>query len=782
MPFSVPTFYLLSFILSFSCLALPPDATKPLAYDKFRPLSELLPTPNDQRTASGAPGKAYWQQQADHEINVELDETSQNLKGSETITYHNNSPDTLTYLWLELDANLFAKHSASNLTEVLEGNQTESIHLDKFHPKTLQAELLKEKFDGSSTIDSVTDAQGKPLPFTIADTMMRVDLPTPVTSGSSVRFNISWHYHINDGTLLPVRTGYEYFKKDKNYIFEIANWYPRMCSYTDVRGWQNKAYLGVGEFSLEFGNYLVKITAPEDHIVSASGELQNAEQVLTATQRQRLKEAATAKHPVFIVTPDEAKKNETHHSSGKKTWIFKADNIRAFAFATSRKFIWDAQGVPASICADPQKPTMAMSFYPKEAEPLWSKYSTPTVLHTLEVYTQHTFPFPYPTVNSINGPIYGMEFSMICFNGTRPEKDGTYSKEKKEELIAVIIHEVGHNFFPMIVNSDEREWGWLDEGLNTFLEHLATDLWEKGFKNDRCVPRNLAKYMTGPDLVPIMTTADSLLKVGGSAYAKPGAGLNLLRDTILGPERFDFAFKVYANRWKFKRPEPADFFRTIADASGRDLDWFWRGWFYSIDPCSIAIDGIHQYILDTGNPELDKPITKKEKEERVKTVAEIRDANIKTYTELHPELKDFYSSYDEFSVLPSEREKFQELLKNLEKEEIDPNILTTKRNFYVIDFSNQGGLIMPIPLKIEYTDGTSEQFQIPAEIWRTNPQKVSKLLITTKVLKSVQVDPHEELPEIHRDLNFWPRQLVKDHFQFHLEEKKKNPMQELGKK
>ncbi|MCX6958386.1 MAG: M1 family metallopeptidase [Verrucomicrobiae bacterium] len=775
-----PLFFSLLF-LSHS-FALPPDAPKSLPSDKFKPLAELLPTPTEQRTASGAPGKAYWQQQADHEINVEVDETTQGLKASETITYHNNSPDTLTYLWLELDPNLFAKHSAKEFTEVLSGNQMDSIQLDKFKPKTLLSELQKEKFDGSLAIDSVTDSLGKPLSFLIADTMMKIDLPTPLASGSTLRFNIRWHYQINDGTLLPVRTGYEYFQKDKNYIFEVANWYPRMCSYTDVRGWQNKAYLGVGEFSLEFGNYLVKITLPEDHIVSASGELQNSEQVLTATQRERLKAAATAKHPVFIVTPEEAKKNEAHHPSGKKTWVFKADNIRTFAFASSRKFIWDAQGVPAAVCEDPKKPTIAMSFYPKEAEPLWSKYSTQAVLHTLEVYTQHTFPFPYPTVNSVNGPIFGMEFSMICFNGTRPEKDGTYSKETKEELIAVIIHEVGHNFFPMIVNSDEREWAWMDEGLNSFLEHLATDLWEKDFKNDRCVPRNLPKYMNGPDLVPIMTTADSILKLGGNAYAKPAGGLNLLRNTILGPERFDFAFKVYANRWKFKRPEPADFFRTISDASGCDLDWFWRGWFYSIDPCSISVDTVHQYILDTGNPTLDKPVAKKEKEEHIKTVAEIRDANVKTYVELHPELQDFYSSYDVFSVLPSEQEKFKTLLKALEEEEIDPSILTTKRNFYVIDFSNRGGLIMPIPLKIDYTDGTSEERRIPAEIWRTNNQKVSKLLITTKELKSLQVDPHEELPESHRDTNFWPRHLVKDHFQFKQEEKKKNPMQELQKK
>lgn len=777
-------FFLATFFgLVLSSFALPPDATQPLRPDKFRSLAEILPTPNDQRIASGAPGPRYWQQQADHEINVELNDNDQSLTASEKITYHNNSPTTLSFLWLEIDPNLFSQHSESWLTETLQSNQGDAIHLNKFKYQDLKEELLKEKFDGSLTIDSVTDASGKALPYKLLDTMMRIDLPTPLASGSTVTFQLSWHYKINDGTVLSIRTGYEFFKKDKNYIYEIGNWYPRLCSYSDVRGWQNKDYLGVGEFSLEFGNYLVNITVPDDHIVSASGELQNPEAVLTSTQRQRLKEASTAKKPVFIVTPQEAKANESHRPSGKKTWTFKADQIRTFAFGSSRKFIWDAQGAPASVAVHPEKPVMAMSFYPKEAEPLWSHYSTEAILHTLEVYSEYTFPFPYPTVNSVNGPIYGMEYSMLAFNGgIRPEEDGTYSKKAKEDLITVVIHETGHNYFPMIVNSDERQWTWMDEGLNTFLQQIATDRWEKNFINERYEPRHLAKYMKSEELVPIMTNADSLLKVGITGYAKPAAALSVLRDTIMGPELFDFAFKTYAERWKFKRPEPADFFRTMNDASGMDLDWFWRGWFYTVDPCNISIDNVHEYILDSGDPNIDKLVAKKEKEAEVKTLSDQRLEKMSMYVDRHPELKDFYSNYDEFSVLPSEQEKFKQLLKDLEKEGIDPKLLTTKRHFYVVDFSNLGGLVVPLILKVEYGDGTNEEMRIAAEIWRTNDAKISKLIMTEKEIKSLQLDPHEELPEVNRDNNFWPRRPSKIHFQFFQEEKKKNAMQELQKK
>ncbi|HKB91486.1 MAG TPA: M1 family metallopeptidase, partial [Opitutaceae bacterium] len=551
-----------AFVVS-SSLALPPDATKAIPTDKFRSLEEILPTPNEQRSASGAPGHSYWQQRADHEISVELDDANQSITGSEKITYHNTSPDTLTYLWLQLDPNLFAKHSDTRLTSGLPRNPSGTANLEKFPYKGLEALLLQENYEGALTVDGVTDSTNQPLPHTIVKTMMRVDLPKPLAPSGTYAFNVSWHYKINDAKLLPVRTGWEYFEKDKNYIYEIANWYPRMCAYTDVNGWQHKQYLGTGEFTVEFGDYLVKITVPDDHIVSASGVLQNADQALTAAQRDRLKQAETAKAPVFVVTPEEAKANESHKPEGKKTWVFKADNIRTFAFASSRKFIWDAQGAPGHASPNPAKPVMAMSFYPIEGEPLWSKYSTQSVIHTLDVYSSHTFPFPYPTAQSVNGPIGGMEYSMICFNGPRPEEDGTYSKRTKYGLISVVIHEVGHNYFPMIVNSDERQWMWMDEGLNTFLQYLAEQRWEKEYPSQRGEPRDIVEYMTGPDQVPIMVAADSLLKVGPNAYAKPATALNILRETVLGRELFDFAFKAYAQRWEFKRPEPADLFRTM---------------------------------------------------------------------------------------------------------------------------------------------------------------------------------------------------------------------------
>lgn len=780
MRFSITLLSLL-FLTSFS-FALPPDATRPILTDKFRSLEEVLPTPTSQRSASGAPGHAYWQQQADHEINMEIDDEKQILKGSEKITYHNNSPDRLTYLWLQLDANLFAKGSDRQLTSTLDCGSPDGLSLKKFHYKDLEACLLQEKFDGGTVVTSLTDADGKPLPHTIVKTMMRIDLPKPLEPGATFTFNVSWHYAINDATLLPTRTGYEFFKKDKNYIYEIANCYPRMCAYTDVNGWQHKQYLGNGEFALEFGNYLVHITAPDDHVVAASGTLQNPEQVLTAAERQRLKEAETATKPVFIITPEEAKANESHRSTGKKTWTFKADNIRAFAFASSRKFIWDAQGAPRHASQDPTKPVMAMSFYPKEAMPLWSQYATAAILQTLNIYSKHTIPYPYPVAISVNGPIFGMEYSMISFDANRPEEDGTYSKMQKYLLISVIIHEIGHNYFPMIINSDERRWGWMDEGMNTFLEYLTEQSWEKDFPSIRGDARSVTKYMKSWPQKPVMTAPDTVIQMGGNTYAKPSTALNILRETILGRDLFDFAFKTYAERWAFKRPEPADFFRTMQDASGVDLSWFWRGWFYTNDYCDIAIDDVHQYILNSRNPEIEKAAAKKEHNEETPSLLKQRDANEPKLVDSHPELKDFYNNFDEYSVLPSDRQKFKELLNDLNKEHIDPTLLQTKRNFYVIDFSNKGGLVMPIILQINYTDGTSEEMRIPAEIWRFNNEKVSKLLITSKELKSLEVDPHEETADVDRDNNYWPRRIIKDHLELFQEEKKQNPMQELAGK
>ncbi|HKP73410.1 MAG TPA: M1 family metallopeptidase, partial [Pyrinomonadaceae bacterium] len=569
--------------------------------DKFRQLEEDLPTPNEQRAASGAPGRAYWQQRADYTISVELDDANQRITGTETITYYNQSPDTLAYLWLQLDQNIWQKDSDARMTQTTSG-------FERVPFTTIENMLAARDFEGGYRITAVRDGKGAPLRHSIVKTMMRVDLPTPLAPGQSTSFAVDWNYNINNARKIGGRTGYEFFPKDGNYVYEIAQWFPRMAAYNDVSGWQHKQFLGSGEFTLEFGNYRVRITAPDDHIVSATGVLQNPNEVLTPTQRQRLEQARAAKNPMFIVTPDEARANETHKPAGKKTWVFHADNVRDFAFASSRKFIWDAQGHNVE-----GNRVMAMSFYPKEGEPLWSKYSTHAIMHTLNVYSRYSFTYPYPVAQSINGPVGGMEYPMICFNGPRPQEDGTYSAGTKYGLISVVIHEVGHNYFPMTVNSDERQWTWMDEGLNTFLQYLAEQEWEENYPSQRGEPKNITAYMASQNQVPIMTNSESLLQFGPNAYAKPATALNVLRETVLGRELFDFAFKQYSQRWKFKRPMPADFFRSMEDASGVDLDWFWRGWFYTTDRCDISIERVRLFTLDTQNPDVEKPARSKER-------------------------------------------------------------------------------------------------------------------------------------------------------------------------
>jgi hypothetical protein len=756
-----------------------PYSTKPLPTDKFRQLEELLPTPNEQRTASGAPGHAYWQQRADYVIDVTLDDTNQSITGKSTITYFNNSPDALSYLWLQLDQNIFSHTSDTRATSATPRATPGANPLDKFPYNSLDALLLQETYGSDLKIATVNDAAGAALPHTIVKTMMRVDRPAPLAPGAKTTFAIAWSYFINNAKLLAMRTGYEYFEKDKNYIYEIAQWFPRMAAYNDTMGWQHKQYLGRGEFTLEFGNYLVRLTVPNDHIVSGTGVLQNPEQVLTAAQRERLKTAETAQSPVFIVTPAEAKTAEAGKPTGTKTWIFKADNVRDFAFASSRKFIWDAMGAPSHASPDPKKPVMAMSFYPNEGEPLWSKYSTQAIIHTLDIYSKHTFAYPYPVAQSINGPIGGMEYPMICFNGPRPDEDGTYSKATKYGLISVVIHEVGHNYFPMIVNSDERQWTWMDEGLNSFCQYLAEQAWEKDYPSRRGEPRDIVGYMTGENQVPIMTNSESIAQLGPNAYGKPATALNILRETVLGRELFDYAFKTYAQRWAFKRPYPADFFRTMEDASGIDLDWFWRGWFYTNDHSDISIDAVRQYTLDSRDPAIEKPLTKKEKSELPKTLSATRNAELPKRVDTYPQLKDFYNDYDDATVLPGDKKKYDELLKSLTKDKVKTDLLKTPRNFYLIDFSNVGGLVMPIILKVDYTDGTTEEMRIPAEIWRVDNAKAAKLIMTTKELKGVQVDPHEETADADVENNFWPRRPIKSRFQLFVEPKEPTPMKEL---
>lgn len=735
--------------------------------DKFRQLEEALPTPNEFRTASGAPGEKYWQQQADYVIDVELDDKLQKIIGSEKITYTNNSPDTLSYLWMQLDTNILSFDSDAHLTDT-------SSHLGKVGFQTMQQLMAKETFDGSMKIAAVLDAEGNPLPYTVIKTMMRIDLPRPLGTGKSTRFSVDWSYLVNDSKSRPARTGYEYFEEDKNFLYEIAHWYPRMVAYADNSGWQHKQFLGRGEFTLEFGNFLTRITVPDDHIVAASGLLQNSEEVLTPQQRERLEQAKTAKKPMFIVTPEEAKKNEASQPKGKKTWVFKADRVRDFAFASSRKFIWDAQGHQLQ---GKEKPVMAMSFYPNEGEPLWSRYSTHAIIHTLNVFSKYTFPYPYPVAISVNGPVGGMEYPMICFNGPRPEKDGTYSKRTKYGLISVIIHEVGHNYFPMIVNSDERQWTWMDEGLTTFLQYLTEQEWEPEYPSRRGEPRDIVDYMKGDYQVPIMTNSESILQFGNNAYAKPATALNVLRETVLGRELFDYAFKEYCRRWMFKRPTPADFFRTMEDASGVDLDWFWRGWFYTTDHTDLAVENVRQYLLETGDPYVDKVRRKKERDEEPESLSEIRNKKLPKRTDNFPELKDFYNEYDDLDVTDADRKKFEDQLKELKADE--KKLLETQKYFYLIDLKNQGGLVMPVILKLTFEDDSSEMLRIPAEIWRLNNKSVSKLILTEKPLKSLTLDPHRETADTQLSNNEFPRTISKSYFQLEKSKKSKNEMQKL---
>lgn len=735
--------------------------------DKFRQLEEVLPTPNEYRTASGAPGQKYWQQQADYEIDVELDDALQKIIGSEKITYTNRSPDSLSYLWLQLDTNILSFDSDAHRTGT-------SSPLGKVGYKSMKQLLAKETFDGGMKIQAVRNAKGKPLPYTVIKTMLRIDLPQPLKTGGSTQFSVDWSYLINDSKSRPARTGFEYFEDDKNFLYEIAHWYPRMAAYTDNTGWQHKQFLGRGEFTLEFGNFLARITVPDDHIVAATGSLQNPKEVLTTEQQKRLKQAKTAKKPMFVVTPEEAKKNEASKPKGKKTWVFKADNVRDFAFASSRKFIWDAQGHQVE-----GQPVMAMSFYPKEGEPLWSKYSTHAIIHTLNVFSKYTFPYPYPVAISVNGPVYGMEYPMICFNGPRPEKDGTYSKRTKYGLISVIIHEVGHNYFPMIVNSDERQWTWMDEGITTFLQFLTEQEWEPDYPSRRGEPRAIVGYMKSNYQVPIMTNSESILQFGNNAYGKPATALNVLRETVLGRELFDYAFKEYARRWMFKRPTPADFFRTMEDASGVDLDWFWRGWFYTTDHTDIAIENVKQYSLETGDPYVDKVRRKKERKEEPESLSKIRNKKLPKRTDQYPELKDFYNKFDDLDVTDADRKKFEAHIKQLNAEE--KKLLETDKYFYLIDLKNNGGLVMPVILKLTLEDDSTHMIRIPAEIWRLNNVSVSKLILTDKPLKNLTLDPHRETADTQLSDNEFPRTIGKSYFQLQKSKKSKNEMQKQKK-
>lgn len=744
----------------------------------FEQMGTALPTPNTYRSASGAPGRDYWQQRADYNIKVELDDQKQRIIGSEKITYFNNSPEPLRYLWLQLDQNLFKAGSTGQVARSSSIDATRGASMATL----ATAEGKTDKAYGY-TIKNVKDAAGKSLKFTINETMMRIDLPTSLSTGQTFSFSLDFDFNIVDVIKSRSRGGYEFFEKDGNYLYEMAQWFPRMCVYDDVNGWQNKQFLGQGEFALVFGNYEVAITAPNDMVVGATGELQNAAQVLSAEQRKRLKQAEFAKTPVIIVSQAEAEASEKGKPTGKKTWIYKAENVRDFAFAASRKFIWDAMQVNVG-----GKYVWAMSLYPKEANPLWGQYSTRVVAHTLTSYSARTIDYPYPVAYSVHGPIGGMEYPMMSFNGARPEADGTYSEGTKNFLILVVIHEVGHNFFPMIVNSDERQWSWMDEGLNSFLEGLACLEWDRDFPASGIEPQSITRYMkTESDKQnPIMSSSDNILPntFGPNAYSKPATGLNILRETIMGRELFDYAFKEYARRWAFKHPQPADFFRTMEDASGVDLDWFWKGWFYGVEATDQAIAEVEWYNLNDQNPVTAKATAKTQADARKQTISNIRNkTDIKqTVVESDPTMWDFYNSYDPFKVTDADVKKFDDFKKGLTAEE--KKLFEENKNFYVLKFKNKGGLMMPIILEMTYEDGTKEVVRYPVEIWRLNSKEIQKTVATTKKVVKFKLDPFFEIPDIDTSDNAFPREPEQPtKFELFKQNRRSapNPMQEAQK-
>jgi hypothetical protein len=746
--------------------------------DKFRQLEEVLPTPNVYRNAAGEPGHQYWQQQVDYDIDVTLDEEKRRIDASEEIVYHNNAPDTLKYLWIQLDQNKFRDDSMSALTTTFGGignrGPATSAASGSSPAKLSMGAIRRQQFVDDNElgyqIKKVTDGRGKPLHYVIVGTLMRVDLAEPLKPGKKTELNIDFGYNIVEEDAVSARSGYEHFPDDEreggNDIFLLAQWFPRLAAYTDYEAWTNKEFIGRGEFTLEFGDYEVSMTVPADHIVSSTGVLQNPRDVLTSEQRDRLEEAEDADRPVFIVTPEEALENEKEGTSDTKTWHFKADNVRDFAWASSRKFMWDAKGVKQG---GPQKHVMAMSFWPKEGGDLWKKYSTESIVHTLEVYNRFTFNYPYPTAQSVNGPVGGMEYPMITFNGPRTElqDDGsrTYSLAEKRFLIGVVIHEIGHNYFPMIVNSDERQWTWMDEGLNSFLDGVAGREWDPDIPWG-VEPRDVTGYMKSQTQVPIMTQSDSVLRLGPNAYTKPAVALNILRETILGRELFDFAFKEYAERWMFKRPTPSDFFRTMEEASGVDLDWFWRGWFYTTDHVDISLDKVYKLRLDTEDPDIDYARERQfEKDKPMSlTVERNKEEGRKLWVERFPDITDFYDENDQFTVTNKERNKYQSWLKKLEpwERKAFERAIEEDKNYYVMEFSNVGGLVMPIILEMTFADGTKEMMRIPAEIWRRTPKAVSKLVVTDKdkELVSVTVDPRWETADVDVENNHYPRQII----------------------
>ncbi|MGI0107909.1 M1 family metallopeptidase [Salinimicrobium sp. WS361] len=723
--------------------------------NKFRQLYQEFSTPNQYRTGSGAPGPAYYQNEADYKMDIELDDKNQKLTGHETITYHNNSPDVLEYLWVQLDQNIRSKESVAKLKD---GNGIAPVA----QPGNFVSEYMQEPFDGGFNITEVS-ANGKPLKTVINNTMMRVDLPQPLKAGEKFTFDIAWWYNINNHLEDRGRSGFEHFPEDGNNSYVIAQFFPRMAVYNDVEGWQNYQFWGNGEFALPFGDYEVNITVPADHILDGTGELVNRKEVFSKEMMRRYEQAKKSyDKPVMIVTQEEAEAAEKGFSDKKKTWKLKAEMVRDFAFATSRKFIWDMMAVDLG-----EKDVMAVSLYPQEGNPLWEDYSTKVVAHTLKSYSDHTFAYPYPKAISVHAKNQGMEYPMICWNYGRPNEDGTYSDRVKYGMMSVIIHEVGHNFFPMIVNSDERQWGWMDEGLDTFMQYVAEQEYGEKFPNDiephtkypsrRGEPSKIVDYMKGDQkyISPIMSNPENVYQLGNNAYGKPATALNILRETVMGKELFDYAFKTYAQRWMFKHPTPEDFFRTMEDASAVDLDWFWRGWFYTTDNVDIGVSEVKKYYVT------DQPT--KEGTELLQRYGVEDPSTMDILYVVEEGSEEFEASLKGKSPAENSTTLNEYLMDNFTPQQRAE--MKMPKYFYQVTFNKPGGLVMPIIVEYTYADGTSEKVTYPAQIWRKNDQEVSRALATDKEITKIVVDPDLETADVNVNNNSWPQEAEVDKFQ-----------------
>ena len=742
--------------------------------NSFDSLDSFWPTPTAVRTSAGLPGKEYWQQEADYTIHVSLDTDTKRITGREEIVYTNNSPDTLHYVWMQLDPNYLSKLSARGRMQTAPHLATENASLDVGYARALE---LRELYEPELEISNVK-INGRETEPIIRDTQMRLSLHAPLQSGEQLTIELDWSYTMNDASILWARSGYEILD-DNALIFEVAQFYPRMSIYSDIDGWLTKPYLGTGEFATEFGDYDVYITVPKDHIVGATGSLQNPEDVLTKHQQQRLKKAKTSTEPIFVVKPVEAEQNRITSTDKTNTWHFTAENVRDFAWGSSNAFVWDAWGRDID-----GKTVMAMSYYPSEGMPMWDTFSTHAIAHTLEFYSKMVFPYPYPVAISMNGPIYGMEYPMLSFNGPRPLEDGTYAnktgpwKNQKQALISVVIHEVGHNWFPMIVNSDERSWAWMDEGLNTYIQTLAELEWSEQYEPKRGEPYKIADYMKRDDDLPIMTDADSITSLGNNSYAKPAAALSVLRDTVVGPELFDTAFAHYSQQWAFKRPYPADFFRSIEDATGTDLSWFWRSWFYGTNHVDISVDNVSIFVKNLPNPEIKNALKREQhKDNMVLTKKRAHSRSAPKYADRYPSVLDFYDIYDPFEATESDLEAFDQLMS--EVEEKHRSFFSTQHYYNTIEISNTTGMASPVLLTITYEDQSMEQVNIPADIWRKHQSGFTKLLIRPQPIIKVELDPMLETGDTNRENNIFPIEIQTHSFDVNPKDTAPtNPMQQ----